>query len=72
MKHVEDLYNQMKTDGYSLQLAVEVDYYTAEWFVAHIRSVDMKLVQFLKEKSIEDSSLTLFLKKIYDSILGQN
>jgi len=72
LKHVGDLYDEMKTAGYSLRLAAEVEYYTAEWFVAHIRSVDMKLVQFLKEKSIEDGSLTLFLKKIYDSILRQN
>jgi hemerythrin len=71
LKHVEELYNEMKTKGYSLKLAVEVDYYTAEWFVAHIRSSDMKLVQFLKQKSTEDKSLKLFLKKIYESILGQ-
>ena len=71
LKHVEELHYQMKTVGYSVQLAAEVEYYTAEWFVAHIRSVDTKLVQFLKEKSTEDSSLTLFLKKIYESILGQ-
>ena len=71
LKHVEELYNEMKTKGYSLKLAVEVDYYTAEWFVAHIRSIDMKLVQFLEQKSTEDKSLKLFLKKIYESILGQ-
>ena len=71
LKHVEELYNEMKTKGYSLKLAVEVDYYTAEWFVAHIRSSDMKLVQFLEQKSTEDKSLKLFLKKIYESILGQ-
>ena len=72
LKHVEELYNKMKTKGYSLQLALEVDYYTAEWFVAHIRSSDMKLVQFLEQKSTEDGSLTIFLKKIYESIRGQN
>ncbi|MFC1720074.1 bacteriohemerythrin [Pseudomonadota bacterium] len=72
LKHVDELYNEMKTAGYSVRLAAEVEYYTAEWFVAHIRSVDMKLVQFLREKSTEDNSLTLFLKKIYESILGQN
>jgi hemerythrin len=72
LKHVEDLYNEMKTNGYSLRLAVEVDYYIAEWFVAHIRSSDMKLVQFLDKKSEDDQGLTVFLKKIYESILGQN
>jgi hemerythrin len=72
LKHVEELYNEMKTEGYSLQLALEVDYYTAEWFVAHIRSSDMKLVQFLDKKSEDDQGLTVFLKKIYESILGQN
>jgi len=72
LKHVEDLHNEMKTNGYSLQLAVEVDYYIAEWFVAHIRSSDMKLVQFLEQKSKEDRKLTLFLKKIYESILGHH
>jgi len=68
LKHVEELYQQMKNDGYSLQLAVEVDYYTAEWFVAHIRSSDMKLVKFLDEKSSEDKTLRVFLKNIYESI----
>ena len=72
LKHVEELYNEMKTEGYSLRLALEVDYYTAEWFVAHIRTSDMKLVQFLRQKSPEDKNLTIFLKKIYESILGQN
>jgi len=54
LKHVEELSNRMTTKGYSLQLALEVDYYIAEWFVAHIRSSDMKLVQFLDKKPAED------------------
>lgn len=70
LKKVGDQYNKMKTNGYSPQLAAEVDYYAAEWFVSHIRSSDMKLVQFLEEKSTEDIGLNIYLKKIYESMDG--
>jgi len=48
LRHVEELYQRLKTRGYSPQLAREVNYYTAEWFIEHIRLTDMKLVKFLQ------------------------
>jgi len=67
-KHVEELYNNMRTNGYSPELAREVRYYTVEWFIEHIRLTDMKLVAFLKQKATEDKKLKPFLKKLYTSL----
>ena len=53
LKHVEDLYSQMKTSGFSSSVGREVNYYIIEWFVEHIRFTDKKLAVFLKEKAAE-------------------
>ena len=53
LKHVEDLYSQMKTGGFSPSLRSEVNYYIIEWFVEHIRLTDKKLAAFLKGKAAE-------------------
>ena len=53
LKHVEDLYSQMKTRGFSPSLRSEVNFYTIEWFVQHIRFTDKKMAAFLKGKSTE-------------------
>jgi hemerythrin len=65
---VQELYQQLKTSGYSPELEREVKYYTIEWFVMHIRSTDMKLVRFLKEKSAEDKKLPGRLRRLYQSL----
>ena len=72
MKHVEDLYSQMRTKGFSPQLSREVRYYTVEWFIEHIRLTDMQLVRYLDQKSVQDSSVQSFLKKIYTSLFPEN
>lgn len=53
LKHVEDLFLQMKTNGFSPSLSREVNYYIIEWFVEHIRLTDKKLAKYLKEKSTD-------------------
>ena len=53
LKHVEELYSQMKTSGFSSSIGREVNYYIIEWFVEHIRFTDKKLAVFLKEKAAE-------------------
>jgi len=68
LKHVEELYQQMKSKGYSAALAREVNYYTIEWFIRHIRVTDMKLVKFLKEESARDKNLLGFLSRMYGSL----
>jgi hemerythrin len=72
LEHVEELYNCLKTEGYSQKLAREVKYYTAEWFIEHIHLTDMKLVKFLEQKSTEDKSLPQYLKKVYKSLFGND
>ncbi len=72
LKHVEELYNDMRTQGYSPELAREVRYLTVEWFIEHIRLTDMKLVEFLNQRATEDKKLTPFLKKIYISLFGND
>ena len=52
LRHVEELYLQLITNGYSSQLAREVNYYMIQWFIEHIRFTDMKLVAFLKPPSV--------------------
>jgi hemerythrin len=72
LKHVEGLYEDMRTNGYSPELAREVRYYTVEWFVNHIRNTDMKMVGFLKQKATEDKKLKTFLKKMFTSFFGKD
>jgi len=50
LNHVEALYNEMNTKGFSPELSREVNYYTVEWFIEHILLADMKLVNFMKVK----------------------
>ena len=71
LKHVEELYDLMRTQGYSPKLAREINYYTIEWFIEHIRITDMKLVNFLEQKSTEDKEIKPFLKIIYQSLFGK-
>jgi hemerythrin-like metal-binding protein len=72
LKHVEELYEHMRTKGFSPELSREVHYYTAEWFIEHIRLTDMKLVKFLNQKSERDKTVQNFLKKIYHSLFSKN
>jgi hemerythrin len=72
LKHVEELYNEMRTKGFSPELSREVRYLTLEWFIEHIRMTDMKLVEFLNKKAAEDKKLKPFLKKIYTSLFGND
>ena len=68
LNHVGELYEQLKTKGYSPKLAREVNYYTIEWFIKHIRFTDMKLVTFLKEESDKDKKLPGFLRRLYKTL----
>jgi hemerythrin len=72
LEHVNELYENMKTKGFSPELAREVNYYTVEWFIEHIRVTDMKLVEFLNQQSAEDKKIPAFLKKLYTSLFGSN
>ena len=71
LNHVGELYEQLKTRGYSPELAREVNFYTIEWFIKHIRMTDMELVKFLKEESTEDKKLPGFLRKIHESLFAK-
>lgn len=71
LNHVAELYQQLKTRGYSPQLAREVHYYTIEWFIKHIRSTDKKLVMFLNEESAKDQKLPGFLRRLHGSLFGK-
>ena len=51
LQHVGALYKQLCDEGHSDKLSREVYYYALEWFIAHIQSADMKVVEFLKENS---------------------
>ena len=53
LEHLEELYARMKTQGFSMSLGREVNYYIIEWFVEHIRRTDKKLAAFLKAKPVE-------------------
>jgi hemerythrin len=70
LEHVEELYESLKIKGFSPELAREVNYYTVEWFVGHIRITDMKLVEFLNQQSAEDKKIPAYLKKLYTSLFG--
>ena len=52
LMHVEELYEQTCNEGQSDKLTREVHYYTLEWFIRHIQFTDMKMVAFLKQKSV--------------------
>jgi len=72
LKHVRALYDRMSKNGYSPSLAREVNYYTAEWFIEHIRVTDMKFVAFLKQKPVEEKKTPIFLKRLFQSLFGSN
>jgi hemerythrin len=50
LRHIGDLYHEMKTEGFSIKLSREVNFYTVEWFIDHILSVDMRLVEFINTR----------------------
>jgi hemerythrin len=52
LKHVDELYKQVKAEGFSPSIRIELNYYIIEWFVEHIRLTDKKLAQFLKEQPV--------------------
>jgi hemerythrin len=54
LDHVEMLYERMRKEGFSPELAREVNYYTIEWFIDHIRVKDVKLAEFLKQEASKD------------------
>lgn len=56
LKHVGALRNQVNEDGPNDKLIREVRFYTLEWFVEHIQSIDMKVVEFLRQNSAESVS----------------
>ncbi len=57
LKHVESLRKAIKEVGNNDGLTREVRFYTLEWFVQHILSSDMKMVEFLKQTSTRVSEL---------------
>ena len=71
-RHVEELYEQLKTDGFSQELAREANYYMIKWFVEHIRDTDMDLAEFLHNKVSVDKKISGFLKKLYTSLFKPN
>ena len=70
--HVGELFERLKADGFSLELAHDVNYYIIEWFVEHIRQVDMELVEFLHDKAGRDGAIPALLKKFYTSLFRKN
>lgn len=71
-RHVDELYEQLKANGFSLELAREANYYIIEWFVEHIRKADMDLVEFLHNKVSVDKKISGLLKKLYTSLFKTN
>ena len=70
--HVEELYEQLKAEGFSQELARKADYYMIEWFVNHIREADMDLAEFLHNKVSLDKKISGLLKKLYSSLFKSN
>jgi len=66
------LYEQLKTDGFSQELAREANYYMIKWFVEHIRDTDMDLAEFLHNKVSVDKKISSLLKKLYTSLFKPN
>ena len=71
-RHVDELYDQLKAEGFSKELAREADYYIIEWFVEHIREADMELAEFLHNKVSLDKRISGLLKKLYTSLFKSN
>lgn len=72
LRYVDELYTQLKTKGFSPQLAREVNYYTIEWFIEHIRLTDMKLVKFVQQQSVCDENISYLLKNVHQSLTKEN
>jgi hemerythrin len=70
--HVGELYDRLKAVGFSPGLAHDVNYYIIEWFVEHIRQVDMELVEFLHEKASKEGAVAHLLKKLYASLFRKS
>lgn len=51
LSHVDELYKELCTQGFSEKLSREVNYYTMEWFIDHILDSDMTLVTFLRVRN---------------------
>lgn len=71
LHHVQRLYECLKKEGFSPDLAREVHYYTVEWFIEHINLTDVKLVNFLNKQAVEDIRIPVFLKKMYTNLFGK-
>jgi hemerythrin len=72
VQHVEELYTQLKSVGFTPELAREVNYYIIEWFVDHIRQADMELVEFLHTKVTWHRKIFDQLNKLFTSLFGKN
>lgn len=59
-RNVKELKRRLKIYGFAPALAREVNYYTIEWFMDHIRVSDMEVVDFLKQKSTADYAIPRF------------
>jgi hemerythrin len=70
--HVGELCEKLKADGFSLELAHDVNYYIIEWFVEHIRQVDMELVGFLHDRAGRDGAIPALLRKLYSTLFRRN
>ena len=53
LKNVGSLRNQISDDGHNDRLMREVRFFTLDWFVKHIQSSDMEVVEFLKQNSVK-------------------
>ena len=71
-RHVEELYEQLKAEGFSKETEREANYYFIEWFVGHIRKTDMDLAEFLHNKVSVDKKISGLLKKLYTSLFKSN
>lgn len=71
LRHVQELHDAMRKDGFSPSLAREVHYYTAEWFVEHIQLTDMEFAQYLKKTSTDDPGFRKRLRRAFESVFSK-
>ena len=72
LKQVQRLQKNMEYGSFYSTLVRELNFYIVEWFMEHIRINDMKLVEFLTEKSAEDKGCLRFLDYMHTSLPQQN
>lgn len=48
IRHLQELSDNLETNGFSPELSQQVNYYIVEWFIQHILLLDMQLIDFLK------------------------